>query len=193
MSHKKILELVKKFADKSLNDQFQEQRQKLEKFSEDFTGKLFAIFNEMEGDLLTLKAKNYNPIQYLELSKLRKQLIEFYKTYNDQKPFESANKIISFVLSENVFSLIQKLHESIQKHLKENEIDLGSSKLLSQAKVDSLRKLVLLMYSTQSYIKNNPLIDDQSNRPTIAPPRFEKPSGEAFKQVGPEATTVVVN
>lgn len=189
MSHKKVLELAKKFAEKSLNDQFQEQRQKLEQFSDDFLGKLRPILNKMEEDLLTLKEKGYDRNLWKELGMLRTRLISFYKNFSEDKPYESAQVVINFVFSKETFELIQKLHSSIQKHLKKTEVEFEPSPRFTQSRADSLQKLVTFMHSIKDFMKKNPLL------PTVPHEQIVPSSGlvilpdPSFRSIGPEATT----
>jgi len=187
MSHRKVLELAKKFAEKSLNEQHQQQREKLEEFSYNFTDKMRAILNEMAGDLLTLKEKGYDRTQWKQLGNLYQRLIDARKDFDHNKPYVSSERIINFIFSKEIFNIIQALHSSIQKHLKENEVDFGASKTLGQARVDSLQKLIKLMHSAKDYIKMNPLLPDIREMQTIPPP--PKAPDSSYKPVGGEALT----
>lgn len=190
MSHQKVLELAKKFAEKSLNEQYQQQRDRLEEFAYDFTDKLRAILNEMTGDLATLREKGYDKTYWKQLANLYQRLIDMRKEFDYHRPYVSAEKIYNFIFSKDMFLIIQTLHSSIQKYLKENEVDFRPSGGLKQARVDSLRKLITLMHDANSYMKKNPMLPDAREMPTVPPPP-KVPADPEYKPLGGEAVTRV--
>lgn len=185
------MQLAHKFAEKSLNEQYQQQRKMLETFAYDFAGKMRAILNEMQGDLSTLKYKDYSRDQRRKLGLFYYSLLEKTKDLDPNTPYESANKIIQYVLDKNNLSMISDLNKDIQQYLKENEIDLGPAKSFKQVRVNSLANLVKLMHWANLYMKTNPLIDEPDD--TIPPPTRMNTTQETidprFQGIGPEALT----
>lgn len=186
MSHQKVLELAKKFAEKNL----QEQQQSLEDFGYDFTDKLRAILGEMASDLGTLKEKGYDKAYWKQLGNLYQRLIEMRKDFDYYRPYVSVEKISNFIFSKEMFFIIQNLHHTIQKHLKENEVDFKAGPGLSQSRADSLKKLVSLLKTTNEYIKAHPLEMTPRDMPTSAPPKMETPKSD-YKPVSSENITRV--
>lgn len=188
MSHRKVLELAKKFAEKNLNEQYQQQRERLEEFGYDFTDKLRAILNEMAGDLVTLREKGYDKTSFKQLANLYQNIIELRKNFDYYRPYVSVERIAEFIFSNDMLKIIKHLDYTIQKHLKENEVDFGTSKVLRQAKVESLGKLTRLVYDSFQYTKKHPLLPDVRETATVPPPA-KIPSDPEYKPVGNDALT----
>jgi phosphoglycolate phosphatase-like HAD superfamily hydrolase len=190
MSHKRVLELAHKFAETSLNDKHQAQRVRLETFTDNFTRKLRASLNEMEGDLFTLKEKGFDRKLWKEIGQFWRDLIEIYKHYDEKKPYESAKKLIEYLKSKG--SWLVMVIPTVRKFLKENEVDFGASTVLQQARVEGFKKVIMLAQDTGIYMQKNPLLPDPRNAPTVPPPRrVEVIPDPDFKPVGPEAGTKV--
>lgn len=171
MSYKKILQLADKFAEKSQNEQFQEQRAMLEKFSDEYLNTLKSILGEMEGDLLTLKEKGFPRAKWKEFGLFWKELVEIYKSYDESQPYEGAKKLLLFVASKSKESFIRTLNAEVHKFLKEKEVDFGAGADLSQSEVNSLRRLWDFSNRTAKTMVSNPLLPDPRELITTPPPR----------------------
>lgn len=189
MSYQKVLKLAQQFNEKIRNEQFSQQRQKMEQFSNDFMSKLYSVINEMDGDVATLKEKEFDQNSIKKLHILLQKILGFYKNFDEKKPYVWAEKLIQYIISPDIFPIIQSLNINIQKHLKENQIQFLPSNKLSQARVDSIKNLLNLLFHTKDYMKKNPLLPDPRDMPTVRPPALEVPPGPEYNPVGPEAAT----
>lgn len=189
MSHKKVQQLANKLATGSLNEQYQEQRVKLEKFSETFLRQLRAALNELEGDLFTLKHREFDRTQWKELGLFWRTCIELYKQIDESKPYEGVQKFVDLIKSKSDW--LVKIIPAIRKHLKATEVDIAPSKTLRQARADGLKTLILLIENSGQYVRKNPLLPDPRGALTVRPPKPETIKDPEFKEVGPEAGTKV--
>jgi hypothetical protein len=169
MSHKKVLELAHKFAERSRNEQFQDQRDMLEKFSDEYLTKFRTILNEMEGDLRVLREKEFNKSQWKEFGLFWKELIEIYKAYDEKNPYEGAKQLLLFVTSKPKETFIRNLNSDIQKFLKEKDNDFASG--LHHAQVNSLKALWDFCGKTAKKMLANPLMKDPRELQTVPPPK----------------------
>src|SRR5574339_527552 len=142
MSYKKVQELARKVTESALDKQYQEQRIMLEKFNDNFQRKFRANLNEMEGDLFTLKERGFDRNSWKELGLFWRHLIELYKQYNENKPYESVQKLIDFLTNQKTF--LVRIIPAIRTHLKNTEVDFKPSKMLQQARADGLKNIILL-------------------------------------------------
>jgi hypothetical protein len=189
MSHKKVQQLAIKFAEGSLNEQYQAQRAKLEQFSETFLRKLRAALNELEGDLSTLKHREFDKTQWKELGLFWRTCIELYKKIDEKNPYAGVQSFIDLIKSKSDW--LVKIIPSIRKHLKATEVDFGPSKVLRQARADGLKELILLIENSGQYMRKNPLLPDPRNAPTVPPPKMGPIADPEFKEVGPAEVTKV--
>lgn len=190
MSHKQVLKTAIKFAQKQ-NEQFKAQREKLEKFSDAFMKKFRTIITEMEGELFVLKQKNFNIDQWKKMSQLWRQLIEIYKKFDDDHPYNGAKELVNFISDRSISDMIAKLNNNIQKHLKENKIEFGKSSMLKQVKINSLRNIVIFASNTESYMNKNILLPDPRDVITLPPPRKDLVIDDPlFTPVGPDMQTL---
>lgn len=164
MSHKKVINLAIKFAQKTIAfDRTQEkiiQQEKFYTFFEQFKKHFRTILNEMDGDYMTLRVKGINRTILKEFSHLYHELLELFKKFDDQHPKESTQHIVNYVFSKSNRNTINFLDTSIQQFLKRNEIDFIPTSGLSQARVDSLKDLITLVTSTHNSLNTiSPIIN----------------------------------
>lgn len=169
---------------------FQQERERLSQFLEQIKVRFTRILNEMEGDLLTLKIKEFPEDDWKEFAKLYKHLIQINKSLIDYKPYQAAQKIIDLVSSRDMKAKINTLDHIIQHFLHNNTVDFGgnSNSQLKQASVHSLEKLQYLARWLHEYMIQNPLLDGYSPGSQIDARVIPDPE---FKEVGPDETTKV--
>jgi hypothetical protein len=110
----------------------------------DLSKELTSIVNEMEGDLLALRMKDYPEPQWKELVQLFYQLVRLNKEVSGHNMTESVLRIINFILHPDTQERLHRMQSDIDHFLQENQIDFGKHKLLSQVSVNSLTKLLNL-------------------------------------------------
>ena len=150
MSHKKILELAKKFASTYNSDEL--KKEKIITFFERFKQHFRILLNEMEGDYMTIKVKGIDKNILKNFHNLYQNLLEFLKKFDDKLPIEN---IITYIFAKPNRLLINTLNDNIQNFLKENEINFLPNNRFSQAKVNSLTNLLKLIISAHRFLNDN--------------------------------------
>lgn len=167
-----LMSLLKKIAQQSQNEKFLKQREMIKVFSSNYQVKFRTILNIMEGDLFTLRAKEFNKKEWEEFGILWRELIEIYKSLNDDKPYENCDKLISFYKMKQSF--IENLDKKIQRFLKENKLDFMSGRVLVHPKVKSLWELEEFVNYIKHDMESNPIVEGLEplrlkNTPSITP------------------------
>lgn len=145
MSHRKILKLAVKFAQKIIITSDYNLQAEDKKIVEDFKQQFRALLNEMEGDYVSLKIKGINKNILKKFSHLYYNLLDLFKIINDQYPKESMRRLVNYVLAKDTKSFINELNYEIQGFLKEDEVDFDVGTGFSQVQINSLKKLVNLI------------------------------------------------
>lgn len=170
MSYQKVLEVAKKFADaqkeKSRNQQFQEQRERVTIFFEAFYKEFAGAVNLMESDINTLKLKGFDSDMLKIMTSLYHSLVEYRKTITDIKSklgvvaiYDRINKIYEYVFSRKTLPIIDNLEFLIQHFLKNNQVDFLPSTHLTQSKVESFKKLKNVLVNAKNFMNKYPLLD----------------------------------
>lgn len=190
MSKQKIQQLANKFAD--YDQKFQEQRIRLENLFQDFSAEFKSILREMEGDIHTLQLKRFDPDLLKIFYKLWFNLSVYNKQLRKDDIHSEIDRIVRYVLSKQILSTIDNLDFLIQHFLKQTKEDLPAEGLLTQIKINSLKKLKTLVLETRDYFKKYPPVDVPG---TIPPPLYKALNeGEEpeHQQLGPQDKTKVV-
>lgn len=169
MSHKKIQQLADKFADTTLLEHYQSQKNKSNPFSGNFLKNLRIALNELEGDLVTLKHRDFNRSQWKELGIFWRSCIEIYKSFNENNPFEGIQELVELLKEKKDW--LAKMIPAIRQHLKNTEIDFIPSPGLTQARADGLKELIRVVQEGAQNIKNDRFVPEQSE--TWKPPSSE--------------------
>jgi hypothetical protein len=168
MSSKILLARIKKLADTSTldrNEQFRLQREKLEQFYHDLHMKFRVMLNEMEGDLRTLKEKDFPKNLLKSFFQVWYDLIDISKQLDVKDPYVAADKLVQYVKQRPHRSIIDNLDFLIQHHMQKNEIDTQTGSMLQQVQVKSLKLLKELASRLEQYMTENPLITGPSGIP----------------------------
>jgi hypothetical protein len=189
----KVAQLVRKLAMKSVfaddNEQFRQQRERLSKFYFEMNRKLDSIAKEMEGDLFTLKHKEFPKKELVEFTKIYQEVILLKKSLDPIKPYDSAQKVIDKINDRMFRAHITTLDVIIQHFLKKNEVDFAPSAVMQQVRVSSLHHLVELGRMLAIHMENNPLLPDPRTITTKPPPRPAIIEDSGFQPGTPEDMT----
>lgn len=190
MSYEKVLEVAKKFADaqetQNQNKKFQEQRKRLNVFFDTFFREFSITVNTIEGDIHTLKLKDFDRDTLRIMSKLFNNLVEYRKFLSNKNAdlqitdvYPKINKIVNYVLDRNNLAIIDNLEFLTQHFMKSNQIDFQPTQSLVQSKLHGLKSLKRMALNARLYMDKNPLIIN----PGSVPPEQLPPSqfGEESK------------
>ncbi|MGE3320547.1 MAG: hypothetical protein AB7I18_14760 [Candidatus Berkiella sp.] len=192
MSNEKVIKLATEFAKKlgesSRDKQFQEQRERLEEFYFDITGKMRALINEMDSDAFVLRQRGLDKHSMKLFSQITQTMIALMKKIKADKPYPGVESFIQWAESEETQALIEDLDFLIQMHMKRTEIDFAPHKAMRQAEVRSLNKISWLAHEAKQYIAKHPLLQEYHSAPP-AVNREELVQGPEAK-LGPLAETI---
>jgi len=164
MTFKKVYELSEKFLSKTAefdrNEKIKAEEERLSTFKEQIEDNFRSLLQEMEGDLLTLREKNYPREEWKEFVKIFQNLVKLRKEVFEHHPYEAARLIINTITDRAFNARLNTLEMSIQHFLKENQIQFDSIDELSQSAVHSLQKLRLFADGINRYVIEHPLVDD---------------------------------
>lgn len=155
MSHKKVIELAKKFADKTVVHNINYAKMKHQAAFEEFKRKLRMVLNEMSGDHLTLRIKGFDRSLLKEFAKLYDLLLELIKGFDDENPRQSTQRIVEHMSNANITSFMGLLNLKINNFLDENQVDFRPSPGLTQVKVNSLSNLKQLIDDGHQLLNNS--------------------------------------
>lgn len=130
--------------------------------------------NELEGDLMTLKYREFNRAQWKELGLFWRNCIEIYKGFNELKPEEGVKEFADLLLEKKDW--LAKIMPAIQKHLKATEVDFVPGPHLTQARADGLKELIKAVNEGVRSLKNISPAQSATWRPPSPKPTFMSPS-----------------
>lgn len=174
--------------DKSnINQRFHIQREMLEKFQDIFSRKLRAILGELDGDILTLRERKFDPKMWRLVVRVKSDLEEIFKPINNSKPYVAAQKLVNYVANKT--AILDNLDFLIQQHLQatESEVRLPMMPGVRHAQVKAFKELKELAGKLQQHMENNPLLPEPiSTLPAreinpMADPSFLAPPDVATK------------
>lgn len=199
MTSPKIAQLMEKYADEGnqptvvfeqSEGRFTHQRKRLEEFSHKLHTKLGVIVNEMEHDIGVLKMRDFNKEMWRLLVQVWQHLEGIYKTFKQDKPYETANKIISYLNDRNTRAVIENLDFLGQDHLKKTNVSFTPAPNFINPEIRSLKLLVNFSKYLENYLKENPLIE-KTKSPFITP-MPPKPEIPTWRPPAVEPATPVV-
>lgn len=164
MSHKKVIELAIKFAEKTVMLGHKQVNTDKNNQLDDFIKQFKALLNEMEGDHMTIKIKRIDYSIQKEFNKLHHNLLELFKRIDNDNPEDGVQRIISFVFLKSTRTIINSLNLTIQKFLKENEIEFIPSKNFSQPRFESLKNLIKITTNAHNFLNSQKTISPDSEQ-----------------------------
>lgn len=153
MSYTKVQQLANKFAKTAVAVEYYSAPQKTDHFVNSFLRNIRIALNELEGDLMTLKYKNFNRKQWKELGDFWKNCIEIYKGFNENKPEEGVQEFVDFLLEKKDW--LNQINSAVQRHLKTTEIDFVPHPNLSQARADGIKEVIKAVNEGAQQLKKN--------------------------------------
>lgn len=153
MSYKKVQQLANKFAKTAIATEYYSASQKTDHFANSFLRNIRAALNELEGDLMTLKYRDFNRKQWKELGDFWRNCIEIYKGFNENKPEDGVQEFVDFLLERKDW--LNQINSAIQKHLRATEIDFVPHPNLSQARADGLKEVIKAVNEGAQQVKKN--------------------------------------
>lgn len=189
MSYTKVLEVAKKFADaqeaQNQNQKFQEQRKRLGVFFDMFFREFSSTVNTIEGDIHTLKLKDFDRDTLRIMSKLFNNLVEYRKFLANKNAdlqiadvYPKITKIVNYILDRNNLAIIDNLEFLTQHFMKNNQIDFQPTNALVQSKLHGLKSLKRIALNARQYMDKNPLITNPGSIPPeeLPPSQFGEES-----------------
>lgn len=162
MSYSKILQLATKFAHKSLitldDIRFQDQKDMLNNFQQDFYRKLSKIINQLNGDIFVLKKRNFDSKMMKLLAKVNKDLIEIVRNLNQDNPYIITGNFINYVLGKPNGPIIDNLDFLAKHHINKTNEEFQIGPMLKHPEITSLDELKSLAQNLQNFMKEHPLI-----------------------------------
>lgn len=194
MTFKRVFELSEKFLVKTAEfhqeEKFKAERERLSKFYDQIEREFTQILNEMEGDLLTLKVKEYPRPELKEFIKVFQYLIQLKKHALNYRPYEAAQQIINFINNRGFKAQIAALNMSAQHFVQNTQVDFDQSLgRLHQASIKSLEKLQPFAEKLYTYMIEYPLTGHSIHNQPINESRII-PDPD-YKESGPEDITKV--
>jgi hypothetical protein len=177
MSHQDVLQLADKMIAKISamvsQSPFDDQRIRLEKFSNTLETKLLAVANEIEGDIRVLLERKLDSKTLREIMKIHREVLRIYNDVkiNKQQPYQAAQKLVNFVTNSAAKDIIDELIVSTGRHVQSTNVDTLVGKHIIHPKNMGLRKLKTFANIVKSYIAGNPLLK-QPTVPTIPVPKL---------------------
>lgn len=153
MSYKKVQQLAEKFIKTAAAVEYYAFPEKTDRSVSNFLRNIRIALNELEGDLMTLKYREFNRAQWKELGLFWRNCVEIYKGFNENKPEEGVKEFVDLLLEKKDW--LAKIMPAIQKHLKATEVDFVPGPSLVQARADGLKELIKAVNEGAQSIKKN--------------------------------------
>lgn len=182
MSYKRVQQLADRFIKTAAETEYYSDPEKTDHFGSDFLRKVRVALNELEGDLMTLKYRDFNRNQWKELGNFWRSCIDIYKAFNENKPEEGVKEFADLLLEKK--NWLTKIMPAIHQHLKNTEVDFIPGPGLSQARADGLKELIKVVNEGAQYVKKN---TSPAQSQTWRPPKPNRPSSTLIGVVNPEA------
>lgn len=175
----KFADLTNEFVKTPVPNQFQEQRQRLDHFYEQFSTKLRHIRNEMGGELGTLKSREFDHKMFKLFADVYSNVIDLYKAISPEKPYIAAEKLVHYVLDRPSSLYIDNLDFLAKHHLKQTNVDFKPSKVMVHPEIRSLDKLKELALELRVFMSQHPLVrvPEPSSPPAPGLPAIVKDLG----------------
>ncbi len=173
------------------NVKYQVQRDMLAKFYDFFHSRLRTVMGQMESNLGTLRARNFDKDMWNLLVRVYKHLENIYSHINHDKPYLAAQELVDYVNDRQRRAVIDNLDFLARHHLEQTKPETLAplppiAKHITEA--ESLGNLKELAAQIKEHMEKNPLIAEPITTPP--PGRRENPAAQHPDQpVGPEALT----
>jgi hypothetical protein len=186
MTNVTILRLLDKYADEAgtvllekSDARFKHQRHRLAEFAHQLFSRFRLILAEIEGDLVVLRERQFDPDMQKILIKVWRELEQIFKGFNQDKPYLVAQKLVEYVKSRSTRSILDNLDFLAKHHLQQTSEDISPS---FQPQIRSITLLLNLAEHVEKYIAEHPLLPIVE----MAPPLTGKPKVEP----GPTLTPI---
>lgn len=167
----------------SLNELFEAQRE----FGRGFNSQMRAILHELDGDVFTLKQRQFDPNMMRLLIKVKGDLEHILPRIRESNPHEAAQRLVDYVEGRNTGPVLDNLDFLIQHHLKATQEDVPNMPSLKNAEVNAIQKLKKLAQELKTYMDLNPSLPVPGSSPP--PPRENPATQHPDMPIGPEAVT----
>ncbi len=182
MSYKKVQQLANKFIKTAVAVEYYAVPEKTDHSVNNFLRNIRIALNELEGDLMTLKYREFNRTQWKELGLFWRNCVEIYKAFNENKPEEGVQEFADLLLEKKDW--LTKMMLSIQRHLKATEVDFVPGPGLTQARADGLKELIKTVNEgAQSVKKNTSPAQSVTWRPPTSKEKTEISGTKSRKEV----------
>lgn len=173
MSHQEVIQLANKMlakiADLVAQTPFESEQARLERLGRVLEPKLFAIANEIEGDLRVLWERKMDTQTLRHIMKVHRELIRLYNEVkiNPRGAHKVAEKVVQFITTSPDKEVLDHLIETTGQHLQATKEDTQIGSHVAHPKNLGLRKLKTFGNVLKSYLADHPLIPLQE---TVRPP-----------------------
>ena len=159
------------------NEAFQEQRERLSKFSNEFSEKLRTVRNILGSDFTTLKERGFDHQMLKLFAKVYDNVLNIYKSINPEKPYVAAEKLVHYVLDKPNAPYIDNLDFLGKHHLMRTNVDFKTGPNMVHPEMHGLDELKKLADEIRNFMQRYPLFG--SLTPTNPPIGF----GENMKDI----------
>ena len=194
MSIQKVLEMAAQFIALAEGDtkvstpsnEYQAQRNRLSKFSEELEKGLRSAINEMSNDLSTLRYRDFDPKMFKLLGNIYQTLIDIIKSLDESKPYIAAEKVVRLVSERQTRIILENLEYLAKAHVSATNVDFTPSPRLKHPEIRSFAVLRKLASELKQFMDKHPLIVPPGQlAPTVPPPallRQREPEFTAGKE-----------
>lgn len=168
-----------------LNLQFEAQR----KFGRDFYSKLRRLSGELEGDIFTLKARDFDPNMMRLLGKVKMELEKILLSIKESNPHGAAQKLVDYVQGRSTKMVLDNLDFLAQHHLQSTMPPGKLPPFAKHVEVNFFKKLRALADELKAHMDVNPPLYVPSSS---SPPRENPAAEHPVMKVDPDAATKIV-
>jgi hypothetical protein len=140
-----------------LNQQFEAQRARLEKFFKFFINRFRAILNEIDGDTFSLRERGFDKKMLSLLTQIKNRLENIFKEIDENQPYLAAWELVDYVSERPTQMMMENLQFLAQHHLKGTAPEKLPSFAVN-AQIHSLGKLKEFAAKLKIYMEQNPLL-----------------------------------
>jgi hypothetical protein len=162
-------------------NRFKHQRQRISEFAHQLHVKLNVLIKELEYDISNLKDRGFDHEMMKFMTGIWNHLIALNRSFNQDKPYETAKKLVAYVMSRNAKSIIENLDFIAKHHMKKTNVDFIPGQSLVHPEIKSLQLLLNFTDYLNNYMKINPLLGETvitpaPPSPTSLTPTFRPPA-----------------
>jgi hypothetical protein len=138
--------------------QLQEQHIKLEQFAEHLRKNLRQITNELGGEIVSLKERQFDPKMLKMMVKIMQTLNDLTNNVRDEQPYTVGERLVQSVLEKPNSTIIDNLDFLAKHHLKQTNLAVLPHSKLTQPELHSLDRVRQLAAQVKSYMSSNPVL-----------------------------------